>query len=380
MLKFLIALLLVAVSASPMATISIKLSKTTVDSHKHYHNLCAKYGVKSPFGSSPVPISNYMNAQYYAPIDIGTPKQNFNVIYDTGSSNLWVPSIKCLLCFMHRRYDSKKSSTYKANGTEFEIKYGSGSMKGFLSEDTVTMGSIAVPHQFFGEAISEGSAPMYLGRFDGISGLAFKSISVKGVTPPFINAVEQGLVDPIFSFYLCDGDGCTTSELLLGGINPAKYTGAINWIPLSSESYWEFNLDGATLGGKSITTAKYAVSDSGTSIMAGPSAEVKAIAAAVGATPLPTNPNEYTIDCAKIASLPDLVFTINGIEYLLHGPEYVDKITEGTTSLCLFGLTGLDIPAPRGPLYILGDIFIRKYIVIHDYQNKRLGFARSINA
>ncbi len=79
-----------------------------------------------------------MQAQYYGPVCIGTPCQEFGVVFDTGSSNLWVPSIQCEdpACNTHAQYDSSLSSSYVENGTTIVFNYASGSTVGFLSYDT----------------------------------------------------------------------------------------------------------------------------------------------------------------------------------------------------------------------------------------------------
>eukprot|EP01006_Ploeotia_vitrea_P000560 TRINITY_DN103267_c0_g1_i1.p1 TRINITY_DN103267_c0_g1~~TRINITY_DN103267_c0_g1_i1.p1 ORF type:complete len:381 (-),score=233.19 TRINITY_DN103267_c0_g1_i1:184-1326(-) len=366
-----------AVLASSAQVIRVPLTKAAPDDSRStlfYDRLATKYGASHPN----VPVSNYMDAQYFGPVSLGTPAQTFQVIFDTGSSNLWVPSSECAKC-SHKKYDHTQSSTYVKNGTKFAIQYASGSLSGFLSQDTCTIGGLAVKNQLFAEATNLPGLAFQVGKFDGIMGLAWPSIAVDGVLPVFNQAVEEGLIaDNKFGIFLTATPGAAGSELTLGGADSSKYTGSLTWVPLIAENYWAVKLSGMTMNGKTVTQVTKAVIDSGTSILAGPVAEVKAIATSVGAQPVLLNPNEYTIDCSKVSSLPTLKISLNGEDFELEGSEYVDKITSSGVSICLFGMTGIDIPAPAGPLWIMGDVFIRKYYSVFDFANKQVGFAPAV--
>ncbi len=101
-----------------------------------------------------VKIYNYLDAQYYGEVGIGTPAQTFGVVFDTGSSNLWVPSKECRLspaCYLHKTFDSAKSSSYVANGTHFNITYGSGAVVGYIGNDTVTLAGAQAKKALFGQ-------------------------------------------------------------------------------------------------------------------------------------------------------------------------------------------------------------------------------------
>ncbi|NXY82737.1 PEPA protein, partial [Alcedo cyanopectus] len=143
--------------------------------------------------------------EYYGTISIGNPAQNFTVIFDTGSSNLWVPSIYChsFSCSDHNLFDPSKSSTFIATNDSFSIGYGTGNLSGILGYDTVRVANINVSNQIFGLSESEPGDFFYYVPFDGILGLAFPSIASDGATPVFDNMMAQGLVERnLFSVYL----------------------------------------------------------------------------------------------------------------------------------------------------------------------------------
>lgn len=303
------ALLLLAGAVQAFAPLRISLHKQAVDHAQlkdaaalraAYHS--AQEAVSNSEGAD-VPIINFMDAQYYGEIGLGTPVQRFEVVFDTGSSNLWVPSSKCgilqIACYFHRKYNAQKSWTYKEDGRDFAIEYGSGSLSGYLSRDVLSIGGLKVEDQIFAEATAEPSLAFIAARFDGIMGMGFPEISVGKVTPPFQNMIAQKLVpEPVFSFWLNrKSESEEGGELVLGGVDPDHFVGEHTWLPVTRRGFWQFTMDkievqdeskAASPARNTVACAKgcQAIADTGTSLLAGPSDEIAEINKAIGAEPV----------------------------------------------------------------------------------------------
>ncbi|EFY92500.1 aspartic proteinase precursor [Metarhizium acridum] len=333
------------------------------------------FNTKAPqvAGGHPVPVSNFMNAQYFSEITIGSPPQSFKVVLDTGSSNLWVPSQSCnsIACYLHSTYDSSSSSTYKKNGSSFEIRYGSGSLSGFVSQDVVSIGDLKIEHQDFAEATSEPGLAFAFGKFDGILGLGYDTLSVNKIVPPFYQMIDQKLLDePVFAFYL--GSKEEGSEAVFGGIDKNHYTGELEYLPLRRKAYWEVDINSIALGDE-IAELDHtgAILDTGTSLNVLPSTLAELLNKEIGAKK--SWNGQYTVDCDKIKSLPDIVFNLSNSNYSLPASDYILEL-QGT---CLSTFQGMDIPEPAGPLVILGDAFLRRYYSVYDLERNAVGLARA---
>ncbi|KAJ3062589.1 hypothetical protein HK102_008717 [Quaeritorhiza haematococci] len=317
-------------------------------------------------------LTNFMDAQYFGEVQLGTPAKTFKVIFDTGSSNFWVPSTRCndIACLLHTRYNSSESSTYVANGTEFAIQYGTGSLTGVFSQDTLSIAGLTVPDQMFGESVTEPGITFVAAQFDGILGMGFREISVSGVPTVFDNMVSQSVVDQsVFSFYFSKG-GANGSELSFGGYDESRFEGEIDWLPVVRKGYWEVSMEKVQIGDQTIvlpSSNATGIMDTGTSLIALPTAVAKKLNKAIGAFSIPFLPTKF-VRCGK--KFPTLTFTFNGKEYSLEGKDYI--MNANLFGLCISPFQGLDVPRD---LWVIGDVFLRKYYSIYDQGNNRVGLA-----
>ncbi|PKU28774.1 gastricsin isoform x2 [Limosa lapponica baueri] len=277
-------------------------------------------------------------ASYFGEISIGSPPQNFLVLFDTGSSNLWVPSTYCAspACFNHNKFKPKESFTFTDNGQSYTISYGSGTLTVVLGSDTLRIQTITVKNQEFGLSKNEPTQPFYYAEFDGILGMAYPSLAVGG-TPTVLQGMLQQdqLTQPIFSFYFC-----------------------------------RFSI------GQSVTDwcrqGCQAIVDTGTFLVTMPQQYIDSFLQTVGAQ---LTSYGYAVDCNQIQNMPIITFIINGTRLPLHPSAYVLN----DNGYCTLGIEATYLPSQNGqPLWILGDVFLKEYYTVFDMANNRVGFAPSV--
>ncbi|KAG8948172.1 hypothetical protein FRC04_009971 [Tulasnella sp. 424] len=325
------------------------------------------------------PLTDFLDKLYYGPLSVGTPAQSTTVDFDTGSSDLWLPLSSCSSC-SGPTFEHKSSTTFNSSSAPFSLQYFDNSTAiGKIATDQVTVAGLTVPKQGFG-AVTEVTG-MFLGRpHAGLLGLGFPANAGSGATPFFINLAESGsLASNVFSFYMARNGG-SGSELCIGCVNSAKYTGSIQYYNLDpsatngEQKHWNIPSDGFSYNGGPSTGSLTAVIDSGTSAIIIPAAAAKALYATIpGAKAAPSlGPGLYTYPCNS--NLGPITLSFNGDKYAINPVDFNLGHVSSGSSTCLAGIVAGDIEG----IAIIGDEFMKNWYSVFDYDNRAVGFAKAV--
>ncbi|KAE9413081.1 hypothetical protein Angca_010226, partial [Angiostrongylus cantonensis] len=330
------------------------------------------------------PLMDYYDNFYIGNVTIGTPDQTLSLLLDTGSSNLWVIDADCdsnacggYLTGLFTKYgfNSTKSSSLSTQNTTLFILYESGEWCGGpLVNDVVSFAGMRIERQGFVTAIDIADIYGYM-PLDGILGMGWPALSVGQDTTPMQNILPS-LDAPLFTIWmdrkLSPSMGGNDGLITYGAIDTANCHSEINYVPLTSESYWQFPVDGFSIGIFSDARRGQAISDSGSSWIWVPTPVMDGIVNQTGAFYDQTN-QVYAVPCSTMMVQPDLEFTINGIKYTVPSVEYVLDFGLGPEE-CILAI--FEIKAGGfGPDWIFGDTWIRTFCNIYDFGQKRIGFA-----
>ncbi|XP_065206166.1 lysosomal aspartic protease-like [Planococcus citri] len=330
---------------------------------------------------------------YYGTVSIGTPPQEFQMIFETESSQLWVLSKSCNASVCENEsihlYDHKISTTYKQPTKpncqeEIEQVYqGSGELTGFCSYDTITLHGVKLKNTEFLEIVDVRTIYLHnphLGHF----GLKYD------YSRPSDNIITQ-LCQKLnrenkFAFYFTRNTSDTNGgELTLCGVDESKFRGPLNYVKeIEPWGRWFIPIENVSLqigpNQTNVDSETKASVQTGIPHIHGPKESISAIYKAIKA-----DETRRTVDCKDIPKLPSVTFEIGGKKYTLEGEDYTFKIPlfendDSTipTMKCTIGFAH-DRFYDEG-LWILGNVFLQKYYSVYDIDNHAIGFAESVHA
>lgn len=395
----------------------IALLKSINNHHDQHLNGDGDMTNTNPKGSElELELRDLAGALYASKVCVGTPPQCMTVAMDTGSTNFWVPTTDCIeaTCMNSPvRFDPSKSSTFDkkpadADTRKFKVKFGTGKIHAALVRDRVALGGEAadldqkhkekgeskdgllVGQQLFGAVWSEEGAIFRQWKFSGVMGLAMPEMAIFHHLPVFDHIMKNKQLDyDAFSFVL-DKD---KPRMELGMPRQELYTGEVTWLSVTKTRYWTSELDDILVDGKSMNMCQKkgdctALFDSGTTLNTLPSAALGGFLRAIGA-------QKGGTDCDPDSKeLKSVTYVLGGQHFVVEPKDFLlsaSHLTEEDTGVdvggdgadkkvydhsCSAQFMAMDLPPPRGPVYIIGEMFLRKFFVVFDRDQKRIGVAQ----
>ncbi|KAI6237698.1 Peptidase A1 domain-containing protein [Aphelenchoides besseyi] len=320
-------------------------------------------------------LTSDTNMMYWGTIYMGTPPEPFSVVFDTGSSMLWLPKKGCRSSGPLSRYcpqdselyDPSQSVTAKPTNKPFNIKYGIGSARGHFYTDYLTFGSALR----FKKPVTFGAGEEMEFSDQGIFGLPSSDNAAKDGSSVMHEAWRQKILNaPIFTIHMrtCpvyEDNKCQDGGLItFGGVDEINCEKEIQYVDiLLNTNHWKFVMSQFQIGQAVIRTTIIAVSDSGNNRLTAPAIFVQQMMNSIGARAVG---NYYIVECDTDVTV---TITINDYQYVIPSHRMLLNLHNGFCRILL----------SSSSRWVLGAPFNKEYCTVHDIKERTIGFAKAKN-
>lgn len=364
-------------------------------------------------GAASHPLWNAAPISYLIDVEIGTPSQTFTVVLDTGSSDLWIPSMKCTneTGCPGAKFDQSQSSTFKPTSNAFNIEYAIGSDNGTYAQDVVKIGPFSVQNQVFAlvdSSTNTTKSPSSHPYMDGILGMGWDTGTYGSIRnfqySPFMYSLWSTGQIPTFSYAVHLGGLYSqgySGTITFGGIDSSLFTGDLQFLKAEPEptldgstryQHWStyaqtFKLNQANKGFSFSDGPTLVAFDTGSTFTNLPTAIVEGILDAIAPNEYQQVTNtSYTVPCSLLNSTETLEIQFPNGKDISSSPitatiplkEMIIGVAYEQTNTCLFGISSS--PIASNPIYLLGDTVLRHLYLNFDFTHREIGIAQAVIA
>ncbi|KAF8524829.1 acid protease [Hysterangium stoloniferum] len=326
-----------------------------------------------------VPLTNTA-VSYVASVGVGSPPTQYNLIVDTGSSNIWVGASQ----------PYKQTSTSVKTPDTVEVSYGSGNFSGNEFTDQVTLASdLVIKSQSIGVATTSNG----FSGVDGIMGIGPTDLTL-GTLKPNSAASIPTVTDNLFSqgsipfnllgvsFEPTTSASDTNGQITFGGVDSDKFTGEITFVPITSTSpastFWGID-QSITYGGTTILSSTAGIVDTGSTLILLATDAFNTYQKQTGGT-LDAATGLLTVSASQFDNLESLLFHIGGTTFELTAnaqawPRALNSDIGGKPGQIYLIVSDLGTKSGQGLDFINGQVFLERFYSVYDTGNQRVGLA-----
>ncbi|OJT11874.1 Polyporopepsin [Trametes pubescens] len=329
-----------------------------------------------------VPVDNQV-VDYVANVQVGTPPTTYSLLIDTGSSNTWVGAGKSFV----------QTSSSRQTADRVSVTYGSGDFSGTEFTDNVSLGSGL---NIKGQSIGVASESDGFDGVDGILGIGPVDLTVATLSPdtrstiPTVtdNLFSQGVITQnlvAVSFAPSQKTDNVNGELTFGGTDSSKFTGSINFAPLTRTSpaseFWGINQAIRFGTNTNILSNTAGIVDTGTTLTLIATDALTRYQRATGAV-FDNATGLLRITPAQFAKLQSLFFTINGVNFEFTAnaqifPRALNTAIGGNANSVYLIVGDIGTNSGEGLDFINGQTWLERFYAVFDTANRRVGIANT---